>query len=142
MCTGSQIGAKSSIFEHNSASASVSPSSETFKDLVAKGHSSFNEEIFDTFSSRSGSLDHALVPGSSVSSPSCGSFSQSELVKEAFSDPSFLKQVRGLEAMLRVRARSHFESGIQRVSSGCAENAQFVAGEDDLLCTVSEIHGF
>ena len=31
---------------------------------------------------------------------------ESELVKEAFSDPCFLKQVRGLEAMLRVRARS------------------------------------
>ena len=29
---------------------------------------------------------------------------ESELVKEAFSDPCFLKQVRGLEAMLRVRA--------------------------------------
>ena len=104
---GSQTGAKSSIFEHNSASASVSPSSKTFTDLVAKGHSSFNEEIFHNFSSRSGSLDHAPIPGSSVSSPSCGSFSQSELANQAFSDPSFLNQVRGLEIMLRVRARSH-----------------------------------
>ena len=128
LCTGSQTGAKSSIFEHNSASASVSPSSKTFKDLVAKGHSSFNEEIFDNFSSRSGSLDHAPVPGSSVSSPSCGSFPQSELVKQAFSDPSFLKQVRGLEAMLRVRARSHSGSGFLPVSFGRAENAHSVAG--------------
>ena len=41
LCTGSQAGAKSSIFEHNSASMAVSPSSFPFKDLVAKGHSSF-----------------------------------------------------------------------------------------------------
>ena len=67
-----------------------------------------NEEIFVKFSSRSGSLDHVLVPGKSVSSPS-----QSELVKEAFSDPSFLKQLRGLEAMLRVRERAvaHSDAG-------------------------------
>ena len=116
------------MFEHNSASLTVSPSSFPFKDLVAKGHSSFNEEIFDNFSSQSGSLDHAPVPGSSVSSPSCGSCSQSELVKQAFSDPRFLKQVRGLEALLRVRARSRSESGVQLVSSGRAENAYSAAG--------------
>ena len=34
------------------------------------------------------------------------------------------------------------ESEVQPISSGRAENAQFVAGEDDLLCTVSEIPGF
>ena len=40
-------GAKSSIFEHNSASSDVSPSSrQTFKDLVTKGHSKFNVEFF------------------------------------------------------------------------------------------------
>ena len=76
---------------------------------MAKGHSSFNEEIFVNFSSRSGSLEHA--PGTSVSSPSCGSLSQSELVMEAFSDPSFLKQVRRLEAMLRVRERAVARDG-------------------------------
>ena len=42
---GSQTGAKSFIFEHNSASASVSPSSQTLKDLVAKGHSSFDKSV-------------------------------------------------------------------------------------------------
>ena len=36
--------------------------------------------------------------------------------------------MRGLEAMLRVRARSHSESGVQPVSSGRAENAHSVAG--------------
>ena len=72
-CTGSQPGAKSSIFEHNSASSSVSPSGETFKDPVAKGHSSFNDEVFDDFSARIGSLEHAPVPGKPVGSPSCGS---------------------------------------------------------------------
>ena len=115
LCTGCQTGAKSYIFEHNSASASVSPSSKTFKDLGAKGHSSFTEEMFVKFSPRSGSLDHASVPGKSVSSPSCASFSQSEWVKEAFSDPSFLQQVRGLEAMLRVRERA-----VAHSDAGCA----------------------
>ena len=43
---------------------------------------------------------------------------ESELIKEAFSDPGFLKQVRGPEAMLRVRAR---------VSPGRADTA--AAGE-------------
>ena len=56
LCTGSQTGAKSSIFEHNTASASVPPSNKTLKDLVAKGHSSFNEENFVKFSPQSGSL--------------------------------------------------------------------------------------
>ena len=142
LCTGSQTGAKSSIFEHNTASASVSPSSKTFKDLVAKGHSSFNEESFVKFSPQSGSLNHSPVTGKSVCSPSSASFSQSELVKEAFSDPSFLQQVRGLEAMLRVRERAHSEFGVEPVSSGRAVTAHFVAGEDDPLCTVSEIPGF
>ena len=93
---------------------------------MAKGHSSSNEEMFVNFSPRTGSLEHAPVPGTSVSSPSCGSLSQSELVKEAFSDPSFLKQVRGLEAMLRVRARAvapdgaHSDAGVLPVSSGRA----------------------
>ena len=40
---------------------------------------------------------------------------ESELVKEAFSDSCFLKQLRGLEAMLRVRARA---------SPGCAATAE------------------
>ena len=90
---------------------------------MAKSHSSFNEEIFVPCT---GSLEHAPVPGKSVSSPSCGSLSQSELVKEAISDPSFLKQVRGLEAMLRVRARAvapggaHSDAGVLPVSSGRA----------------------
>ena len=112
---------------------------------------------------------HGLVPWITPLSLECRSarlrvvlFSQSELVKEAFSDPSFLKQVRVLEAMLRVRARAHSDSGVQPVSSGRAETAHFVAGgwggspsrcdpkcgqregamarsEDDQLCTVSEI---
>ena len=125
LCTGSQTGAKSSIFEHNSASASVSPSSKTFKDLVAKGHSSFNEEIFVKFSPQSASLDHSPVIGKSVSSPSCASFSQSELVKEAFSDPSFLLQVRGLEAMLRVRERA--------VAHPVTGRAAFETDSNDLL---------
>ena len=137
LCTGSQTEAKSSIFEHNMASASVSPSSKTFKDLVAKGHSSFNEESFVKFSPPSGSLNHSPVTGKSACSPLSASFSQSELVKEAFSDPSFLQQVRGLEAMLRVRER-----GGEPVSSGRAVTAHFAAGEDDPLCKVLEIPGF
>ena len=78
-----------------------------------------------------------------------------ELVKEAFSDPSFLEQVRGLEAMLRVRARAvapcvtsaarsvqqpscddvadgtdgvHSDAGVLRVHSGGAETAHAAAG--------------
>ena len=137
LCTGSQTGAKSSIFEHNTTSASVSPSNKTFKDLVAKGHSSFNEESFVQYSPQSGSLTHSPVTGKLVCSPSSASFSQSELVKEAFSDPGFLQQVRGLEAMLRVRER-----GGDPVSSGRAVAAHFGAGEDDPLCTMSEIPGF
>ena len=68
---------------------------------MAKGHSSFNK-----FSPQSGSLDHSPVTGTIVSPPPRASGFQSELVMEAFSDPSFLLQVRGLEAMLRVRERA------------------------------------
>ena len=111
MCTGSQTGAKSSIFEHNSASTSVSPSSQTFKDLVAKGHSSFNKSV---------SLDHSPVTGAAVNPPLCVSGIQSDLVTEAFSDPRFVSQVRGLEAMLRVRervGRAAFETDSNGLSS-------------------------
>ena len=77
-----------------------------------------------------------------------------ELVKEAFSDPDFQRQVRGLEAMLRVRERScrkpscclqedaHGDSAITvgsdgarpssrvcRVSSGGLETVQTTAGK-------------
>ena len=65
-----------------------------FKDLVAKGHSSFNKFV---------SLDHSPVTGAAVNPSLCVSGIQSDLVTEAFSDPSFVSQVRGLEAMLRVR---------------------------------------
>ena len=77
LCTGSQTGAKSSIFEHNSASASVSPSRQSFKDLVAKGHSSFNKFV---------SLDTSPVTGTSFGA----SGPPSDLVTEAFLDPSFV----------------------------------------------------
>ena len=111
LCTGSQTGAKSSIFEHNSASASVSPSSLPFKDLVAKGHSSFNKFV---------SLDHSPVTGTSVKPSLRASGNQSDLVTEAFLDPSFVSQVRGLEAMLRVRERigpAAFETDSHGLSS-------------------------
>ena len=108
---------------------------------MAKGHSSFNEEIFVP---PTGSLEHALVPGKSVSSPLCGSLSQSELVKEALSDPSFLKQVRGLEAMLCVRARAvapdgaHSDAGVSPVSSGRA--ARKTDSIDALFETSGAVH--
>ena len=53
---------------------------------------------------------------------------ESELVKEAFSDPCFLKQVRGLEAMLRVR---------DRVSPGRAD----VAGAGESTGTIGLLEG-
>ena len=112
------------------------------------------------FSPQSGSLNHSPVTGKSVSSPSRASFSQSELVKEAFSDPSFLQQVRGLEAMLRVRERAvaHPDAGraafetdsIDSLSessgAGCDEVApRSVAGVRVLtlwlLCAASVGHG-
>ena len=111
LCTGSQTGAKSSIFEHNSASASVSPSSLLFKDLVGKGHSSFNKFV---------SLDHSPVTGAAVKPSLRASGNQSHLVTEAFLDPSFVSQVRGLEAMLRVRERigpAAFETDSHGLSS-------------------------
>ena len=37
------------FFEHNSASSYVSPSSQTFKDLVAKCHSKFNVKVLMIF---------------------------------------------------------------------------------------------
>ena len=116
VCTGSQTGAKSSIFEHNSASASVSPSSQTFKDLVANGHSSFN---------KLSSLDHSPVTGTIVNPPPRVSGIQSDLVTEAFSDPSFVLQVRGLEAMLRVRERA--------VAHPVTGRAAFETDSNDLL---------
>ena len=86
-----------------------------------------------------------------------------ELVKEAFSDPSFLQQVRGLEATLRVRGRAvatsaasaawsvqqpscddfadgtdgvRSDAGVLRVHSGSAETAHATAGAS------KGIHGF
>ena len=133
LCTGSQTGAKSSFFEHNSASASISPSSKTIKDLVAKGHSSFNEEVFVKFSPQYGSLDHSPVTGTIVSPPPRASGIQSELVKEAFSDPSFLLQERGLEAMLRVRERV--------VAHPVTGRAAFETDSNDLLSESSHAGG-
>ena len=124
LCTGSQTGAKSSIFEHNSASASVSPSSLPFKDLVAKGHSSFNKFVF---------LDHSPVTGAVVNPSLRASGNQSDLVREAFLDPSFVSQVRGLEAMLRVRERtgsSAFETDSKGLSSEFG-----TGGHDASLCS-------
>ena len=121
LCTGSQTGAKSSIFEHNSASLAVSPSSFPFKDLVAKGHSSFY------FSSRTGSLEHAPVSGKLVASslrglhrcvPVASEVSdQAIFLEECRRDPEFRKRVLGLERMLRVKAQketniSDFDNGI------------------------------
>ena len=127
LCTGSQTGAKSSIFEHNSASASVSPSSQSFKDLVAKGHSSFNKVV---------SLDASPVTGTSFGA----SGPPSDLVTEAFLDPSFVSQVRGLEAMLRVRERIG-PAAVETDSHGLSSELAVVAGSgkiDDELGTVSE----
>ena len=57
---------------------------------------------------------------------------ESELVKEAFSDPCFLKQVGGLEAMLRVRARA------SPGSSAIAENDTVLKQENGALAGVVE----
>ena len=116
-CTGSQTGAKSSIFEHNSASSPVSPSSKTFEDLVAKGHSKFNVEFFHKFSARTGSLEHVPVSGKLVGSSLRGSLlhccapvaskvsDEAIFQEECRPDPEFRNRVLGLERMLRVEAQ-------------------------------------
>ena len=92
---------------------------------MARGHSNFNEQVFVKFSPQSGSLDHSQVTGTIVSPPPRASGSQSELVKDAFSDPSFLLQVRGLEATLRVRERA--------VAHPVTGRAAFETDSNDLL---------
>ena len=66
------------------------------------------------------SLDHSPVTGTSVKPSLRASGNQSDLVMEAFLDPSFVSQVRGLEAMLRVRERigpAAFETDSHGLSS-------------------------
>ena len=78
---------------------------------MAKGHSSFNKFV---------SLDHSPVTGAAVNPSLRASANQSDLVTEAFLDPSFVSQVRGLEAMLRVRERigpAAFETDSHGLSS-------------------------
>ena len=94
---------------------------------MAKGHSSFNKFV---------SLDASPVTGTSfgVSGP------LSDLVTEAFLDPSFVSQVRGLEAMLRVRERIG-PAAVETDSNGLSSELAVVAGSgkiDDELGTVSE----
>ena len=120
LCTGSQTGAKSSIFEHNSASLTVSPSSFPFKDLVAKGHSSFY------FSSCTGSLEHTPVSGKLVASSLRGQHrcapvasevsDQAIFLEECRRDPEFRNRVLGLERMLRVKSQK--ETTINDVDNG------------------------
>ena len=94
---------------------------------MAKGHSSFNKFV---------SLDASPVTGTSFGA----SGPPSDLVTEAFLDPSFVSQVRGLEAMLRVRERIR-PAAVETDSHGLSSELAVVAGSgkiDKELGKVSE----
>ena len=105
----------------NSASSTVSPSSRTFKDLVAKGHSSFFN-----FSPRTGSLEHAPVSGKLVASSLRGLHccvpvasevsNQAIFLEEYRRDPEFRNRALGLERTLRVKAQN--ETNIRDFDNG------------------------
>ena len=94
---------------------------------MAKGHSSFNKFV---------SLDASPVTGTSFGA----SGPPSDLVTEAFLDPSFVSQVRGLEAMLRVRERIR-PAAVETDSHGLSSELAVAAGSgkiDEELGKVSE----
>ena len=104
-----------------------SPSSQPFKDLLAKGHSSFNNFV---------SLDASPVTGTFLGA----SGPPSDLVTEAFLDPIFVSQVRGLEAMLRVRERIR-PAAVETDSHGLSSELAVAAGSgkiDEVLGKMSE----
>ena len=93
---------------------------------MAKGHSSFNVEMFEDFSPRTGSLEHAPVSGKLVASSLSGLHccvpvasevsNQAIFLEECRRDPEFRNRALGLERMLRVKAQN--ETNIRDLDNG------------------------